>query len=50
MGGQTPQSIGGTAVTVVLYVEDVDAVFDRAIATGATVDRQLEDQFYGDRA
>lgn len=50
MGGQTPQSFGGTPVTVMVYVEDVDAVFDRAIAAGATVEREVQDQFYGDRA
>ncbi len=50
MGGQTPQSLGGTPVTVMVYVEDVDAVFDRAIAAGATVEREVQDQFYGDRA
>lgn len=50
MGGQTPGSLGGTAVTVMVYVEDVDAVFDRAITAGATAERPVEDQFYGDRA
>ena len=50
MGGQSPQSIGGTPVTVMTYVEDVDAVFAKAIAAGATVERPVEDQFYGDRA
>lgn len=50
MGGQTPKSIGGTPVTVMTYVEDVDEVFGRAIAAGATAERQVEDQFYGDRA
>ena len=50
MGGQSPKSIGGTPVTVMLYVEDVDAVFDRAINAGATAERKVEDQFYGDRS
>ena len=50
MGGQTPQSLGGTPVMVMVYVEDVDTVFDRAIMAGATEDRKVEDQFYGDRA
>ena len=50
MGGQTPQSLGGTPVTVMVYVDNVDAVFDRAIAAGATVEREVQDQFYGDRA
>jgi len=50
MGGQTPQSLGGTPVTVMVYVEDVDTVFDRAINAGATAERKVENQFYGDRA
>ncbi len=44
-----PKSIGGTPVTVSMYVEDVDAVVERAVAAGATVLRPVEDQFYGDR-
>ncbi len=50
MGGQTPKSIGGTPVTIMVYVGDVDAVVDRAVAAGAIVDRPVETQFYGDRA
>jgi len=50
MGGQTPGSLGGTAVTLMVYVEDVDAVFDRAIQAGANQTRAVENQFYGDRA
>jgi PhnB protein len=50
MGGQTPKSLGGTPVTVMVYVEDVDAVFDRAIKAGATEERKVENQFYGERA
>jgi PhnB protein len=45
-----PLAIGGTATTISVYVEDVDAVFARAIAAGATSIRPVEDQFYGDRA
>jgi PhnB protein len=48
--GQTPKQLGGTPVTVMVYVEDVDDVFDRAIKAGATEDRKVQDQFYGDRA
>lgn len=44
-----PRSIGGTPVTIHVYVEDVDAVFDAAVQAGATVVRGVEDQFYGDR-
>jgi PhnB protein len=50
MGNRSPQSIGGSPVTVGVYVEDVDAVFERAIALGATAERPVEDQFYGDRS
>jgi PhnB protein len=50
MGGQAPKQLGGTPVSVMVYVTDVDAVFDRAIKEGATAERKVEDQFYGDRA
>jgi PhnB protein len=45
-----PQSFGGTPVGILLYVEDCDAMFARAVQAGATVDRPLADQFYGDRS
>ena len=44
-----PQSIGGSPVTLHIYVEDVDALFDRAVAAGAKVTMPLQDQFWGDR-
>lgn len=44
-----PASLGGSPVGILLYVKDVDAVFKRAVAAGATVERPLADQFYGDR-
>jgi PhnB protein len=50
MNARSPQSLGGTPVGLALYVPDVDAVFARAIAAGATVERPVTDQFYGDRA
>ena len=50
MGFLSPQSIGGTPVTVHVYVEDADAVFAKAIAAGATATRDVENQFYGDRS
>lgn len=49
MGYRSPQAIGGTPVSIMLYVEDVDAQFERAVAAGAKVRRPLADQFYGDR-
>lgn len=45
-----PQSRGGTTVSLLIYVEDVDAVFAKAIKAGATELRPLCDQFYGDRS
>lgn len=45
-----PQSRGGTTVTLMIYVENCDAVFDRAVAAGATIVRPVENQFYGDRS
>ncbi|HEY8524262.1 MAG TPA: VOC family protein [Acidimicrobiales bacterium] len=49
MGARAPRSVGGTPVSVMVYVEDVDAVVARAVEAGATVTRPVEDQFYGDR-
>ena len=50
MGGQTPTTLGGTPVTVMVYVEAVDAVCAKAVQAGAKLERPVEDQFYGDRA
>jgi PhnB protein len=44
-----PKSVGGTPVTISVYVENVDEVFERAVAQGASAERPIEDQFYGDR-
>ena len=44
-----PTSVGGTSVGIMLYVPDVDQVFNSAIAAGAKSERVVEDQFYGDR-
>jgi PhnB protein len=49
MGFKSPESVGGSSVTLHVYVEDVDVVFARAIAAGAKETRPLSDQFYGDR-
>ena len=49
MGYKGPQSIGGSPVSLMIYVEDVDSVFNRAVADGATVKEALQDKFYGDR-
>jgi len=45
-----PKSVGGSPVTVCVYVEDVDAVYKRAVDAGAEALRPVEDQFYGDRS
>ena len=50
MGYRSPQSLGGSPVSILLYVEDVDALFSQAVAAGAKVLRPPEDQFYGDRS
>ncbi len=49
MGCRGPESIGGTAVTIHLYVEDVDTAFGKAVAAGAQVRMPLADMFWGDR-
>ncbi len=48
-GSNSPLSLGGSPVVIHLYVEDVDAVFDRATKAGAKVRMPLADQFWGDR-
>ncbi len=50
MGVRGPKAIGGSPVTMSVYVEDVDQVFSRAIAAGASELRAVETQFYGDRS
>jgi len=50
MGVLSPQSLGGSPVTLNVYVDDVDAVVERAVAAGATLDRPVENRFYGDRS
>jgi PhnB protein len=45
-----PQTLGGAGVSLMLYVDDVDATFARAVAAGATSRRPVVDQFYGDRS
>jgi PhnB protein len=45
----SPKTIGGSPVSIHLYVEDVDAAVERAVAAGAKLLRPVADQFYGDR-
>ena len=49
MGYKGPQTLGGSPVSIMIYVEDVDTVFNRAIEAGATVKEAVSDKFYGDR-
>ena len=49
MGHRGPKTVGGTPVTINIYVEDVDDVFERAVEAGAKELRPVENQFYGDR-
>lgn len=49
MGHRGPSTYGGTPVSILLYVADVDAVFNQAIAAGGKVTRPVKDEFYGDR-
>jgi PhnB protein len=50
MGILGPRSVGGSPVTISVYVEDVDAVYERAVKAGAKALRPVENQFYGDRS
>ena len=50
MGYRGPQSLGGAAVSLMVYVDDVDSVFKRALGAGAQEAQPLKDQFYGDRS
>lgn len=50
MGAASPESIGGTPVSLYIYVEDVDSFTEKAIAEGLKVLKPVSDQFYGDRS
>lgn len=50
MGASSPKTVGGTPVSMHVYVEDADGVFERAIGAGATAIQPVEDKFYGDRS
>lgn len=49
MGNRSPQSLGGSSVSIFLYVEDVDSVFKRAVDGGAKPDMPPADMSWGDR-
>jgi PhnB protein len=50
MDARGPRTVGGTPVSLHVYVEDVDSVFERAVQAGAKALRPVEDRFYGDRS
>jgi len=50
MGYKSPQTLGGSPVSLMIYVADVDTVFKQAIAAGGKEQRPVKDQFYGDRS
>ncbi|MGE3151228.1 MAG: VOC family protein [Nitrospiraceae bacterium] len=50
MNCRSPQSFGGTPVSILVYVQDVDTFINQAVSAGATVLRPVENKFYGDRA
>jgi PhnB protein len=49
MGAKAPKAYGGSPVSMMVYVEDVDATFEVALKAGATTVRPVENMFYGDR-
>ena len=50
MGFRGPESLGGTSVNLMIYVDDVDKIYPEAIAAGGKEMRPLRNQFYGDRS
>ncbi|HUD42044.1 MAG TPA: VOC family protein [Dokdonella sp.] len=50
MGVRSPEGLGATPVTLHLHVEDADALVARAVAAGGTLERGLQDHFYGERS
>ncbi len=49
MGAPAPTQVGGTAVSIMLYVDDCDAATERAVAAGAALEMEPTDQFWGNR-
>lgn len=49
MGATAPETVGGSPVQIFLMVPNVDALFDRAVKAGATVQMPMQDMFWGDR-
>jgi len=49
-GHVSPTTLGGSPVGIMIYVDDVDRIFNQAIAAGGKEVKPLQDQFYGDRS
>jgi PhnB protein len=49
MGTRSPKSMGGSPISIVVYVENVDGTVKQAVSSGAKLERPIEDKFYGDR-
>lgn len=50
MGFKGPKALGGTPVSLMIYVDDVDTTFKQAVEAGGVEMKPLQDQFYGDRS
>lgn len=50
LGIRGPQTLGGTSFSIHLHVDNVDEMFDHAVAAGATIVRPLQNHFYGERS
>jgi PhnB protein len=50
MGFKGPKALGGTPVSLMIYVDDVDTTFKQAVEAGGVDMKPLQDQFYGDRS
>ena len=50
LGYKSPVTLGGTPVSIMIYVDDVDKTFKQAIAAGGKSEKPVQDQFYGDRS
>ncbi|MHB8669647.1 MAG: VOC family protein [Acidimicrobiales bacterium] len=50
MGARSPRTVGGTPVSLMVYVQDVDATFDKALKAGAVSVQAVDNKFYGDRS
>ena len=49
MGARSPKTVGGSPISLLVYVENVDRTVEKAVAAGAKVKSKVENKFYGDR-